>query len=615
MIVQAEKKHSNRVVRAACLSPLLRALVLPLLLSFATDLQADRIALVIGNGAYDSQSGWNPLANPSSDAAAVARILRDTLDFDHVLEYRDLDRAAMIDALDRFGQLLNPGDTGFFFYSGHGAQADQNYLIPTDAKYPSSQVRLSGQSLALKQVLSVLETNRTSLNIVVLDACRDNPLTQATKGFGQGGLKGLQRTDLGDESETLIAFAAAPNRPAREGTGALSPYTDALIRELARPQHLWSLFGAVSSRVRTATNGFQIPWKNDNLSEERFLMLPGPDTAPPPRPADPIAAERALRLDLGERGLVQRWLAALGHDPHGVDGAFGPNTRSTIAAWQRAAGRHDSGYLTAADYSTLRTQAEASLGKRYCNIAPEMTPLNDGCYQMGSPANEQGRQDDERRHNVCVDAFSIGRYEVTWSQWEAVMGHDEDPHHCPNCPVDWVSQSQAELFVQMLNQCTNKRYRLPTEAEWEYAARAGTSTTRYWGDNFSRSCIYANSADSWLEDICPSRASNDFSSECFVTHQRDCDDGYYGPAPVGSFRPNPWGLYDMLGNVSERTGSRYDADYGGAEQRGLPPEAVAWDEQVMRGGNYKLGPDGIRAAYRGRVSFRDEGVGMRLAHD
>ena len=221
---------------------------------------------------------------------------------------------------------------------------------------------------------------------------------------------------------------------------------------------------------------------------------------------------------------------------------------------------------------------------------PEMVALSGGCFQMGSPASEEGRYDDERQHRVCVEAFSIGKYEVTQGQWEAVMGSNPSYFSgCADCPVEQVSWNDVQVYLERLNARTGKRYRLPTEAEWEYAARAGTSTAYFWGD-----AVGSNNANC---DGCGSRWDN----------QR--------PAPVGSFQPNGWGLYDTAGNVWEWTCSIYDNDYSGAESRCESNNHA--DSRVLRGGSWNDVPHWVRSACRlwGTPDVRTFNLGFRLAQD
>ena len=271
---------------------------------------------------------------------------------------------------------------------------------------------------------------------------------------------------------------------------------------------------------------------------------------------------------------------------------------------------------------------------------PVMVEIPSGCFDMGSPEDEIGRESDERRHQVCVESFRLAPHEVTVAQFErfvAASGYrteaeraggdskgcesfDRDDSANPWGQRDWaswrkpnryqpndathpvscVSWNDAQSYIDWLNQETGHAFRLPTEAEWEYAARAGTPTARFWDATPNAvPCRNANAADrgqGWEFGF-------------------DCDDGHEWVAPVGRFAPNAWGLYDMLGNVWEWTCSEYDADYQGVERLCAPSEIDL--PRVMRGGAWNSGPALVRAAYRNRnfPETRYVFVGFRLALD
>ncbi len=143
-------------------------------------------------------------------------------------------------------------------------------------------------------------------------------------------------------------------------------------------------------------------------------------------------------------------------------------------------------------------------------------------------------------------------------------------------------------YTQWLSKETGKDYRLPTEAEWEYAARAGTTTARYWGNDPDQACDYANVYDK------TSKKENDFS----WTHHA-CDDGYANTAPAGTFQANAWKLHDMLGNVWEWTCSKYDKEYGGDEKVCISNNQANMPRS-LRGGSWNNYPRGVRSAFRFR---------------
>ena len=224
--------------------------------------------------------------------------------------------------------------------------------------------------------------------------------------------------------------------------------------------------------------------------------------------------------------------------------------------------------------------------------------IEPGVFQMGSPASEDGRLDDEGPvHEVEISAgFWLGKYEVTQGQWEAVMRERPwsgdlfvqlDPSH----PAALISWYDVQEFIDRLNASAGEvLYRLPSEAEWEYACRAGTQTRWSFGDNASQLTDYA-----WYYD-----------NACKVV---DC----YGHA-VGTKRPNAWGLYDMHGNVREWVQDWFDLDYYNSSPRVDPPGPLSGSFRVVRGGYWNDAARYVRSAYRYSDSpdYRSGGIGVRL---
>ena len=218
---------------------------------------------------------------------------------------------------------------------------------------------------------------------------------------------------------------------------------------------------------------------------------------------------------------------------------------------------------------------------RDCEACPEMVVVPAGSFMMGSPDTEAGRWDREGPvHRVTIPApFAVGKYEVTCVEWDACVaaGGCQGAWKDSGCgrgdrPITWVSWNDAQVYVRWLSHETGERYRLLSEAEWEYAARAGSRTRYAWGDG-----IGSNRAKC---DGCGSRWDDEAT------------------APVGSFTPNAFGLYDMHGNASEWVEDCWNASYSGA-----PTDGSAWTKQqcterVVRGGSFEKAPEHLRSAYR-----------------
>ncbi len=215
---------------------------------------------------------------------------------------------------------------------------------------------------------------------------------------------------------------------------------------------------------------------------------------------------------------------------------------------------------------------------------------------MGSPQSEFGSNENERpQRTVTVGSFMLARTEVTQRQWMAVMGSNPSRFKgCDDCPVENVSWNDAKEYIRRLNQRTGQSYRLPTEAEWEYAARAGTTTPFSTGHT-----------------ITTDQANFD-GTETYNGSSR----GQYRQrtTPVGSFPVNRWGLADMHGNVWEWVGDCVGS-YRGAPSDARPVTTGDCSLRVRRGGGWDSIPQWLRSAFRIRFSpeFRNSGSGFRLA--
>ncbi len=227
-------------------------------------------------------------------------------------------------------------------------------------------------------------------------------------------------------------------------------------------------------------------------------------------------------------------------------------------------------------------------------IAAGMVLIPAGEFQMGcSPGDDACSEDEKPPHRVSVKAYRLGKYEVTQAQWRAVMGANPSHFQGDDRPVEKVSWDDIQTFLQRLNAGNpGQPYRLPSEAEWEYATRAGTTTAYWWG-----------------------KGSGNGHANC-----NGCGSGAYGEetAPVGSFPANPFGLHDTAGNVWE-----WVADCVHDTYRGAPADGSAWlnncldSRRVLRGGSWPDDPRHVRVSFRFRhdPDYRRGSLGLRLAQD
>ena len=313
--------------------PFLRiALSLLLLLSAPQALAEKRVALVIGNAAYQNVA---PLPNPGNDAADMVAKL-EALGFE-VVSGRDLDLSGVRRAVRDFVGRLDGADLALFYYAGHGLQVDgENYLAPVDARL-ASQVDLEFEAVPMNLILTAMERS-TRVNVVLLDACRDNPLavnlarSMGTRSASVG--RGLAK--IGTGIGTLIAFATQPGNVALDGSGRNSPFTSALLKHLGQPgRDITRELIDVRRDVLAATGGRQVPWDNSSLTGEVVLK---PATGNEPTPAKEKNGEQAAELaywdtikNATDRDLFDAYLQQY---PQGV---FASLARAKIQIIERAA--------------------------------------------------------------------------------------------------------------------------------------------------------------------------------------------------------------------------------------------------------------------------------------
>ena len=661
-----------------------------------------RWALVIGNGSYAGM----PLRNPVNDANDMAAAL-EGLGFT-VIKRTNASLSQMRQAVRAFSDNIRRGGVGLFYYAGHGVQVDGvNYLIPIGADL-KKKFDVPDQCLKARYVLGAMEDARNALNIVILDACRDNPF----RSF-RGGARGLARMDA--PTGSLLAFATAPGSVASDGPGRNGLYTSVLLRHIRTPGlELLSLFNHVGHGVMTASQGAQVPWLNHTPTRSFYFVPAAPAVADKPPPSAPAPSKpqtplpSSAKVDLGdlkqEAEAREKWnqwqkemekafreverlekdarltpgrkaeawkrvLSAYGDDnPFSTeDESLRSRMNSRIAHWEALDLAAEKDNLEAEkarleaerkrreklEADRLRIEAErrrleeerkklaqkptaASGGRRIRNsIGQEFVLIPAGTFTMGSPSSEPGRDDDETQHQVTISKpFYMMKTEVTVGQWrefvrstgyrtEAERGDGsyvwidgkwgrkagyywDNPGFSQKdaFPVTCVSWNDVQKFIQWLNkQEGGAKYRLPTEAEWEYACRAGSGSVFPWGNEESKACEYGNVADetthggsSWSEKF-------------------PCRDGFWFPAPVGSFRVNGFGLHDMIGNVWEWCQDWYGKYPSGSVTD--PRGASSGSDRVDRGGGWVSLPRGCRSANRFRYApgYRFDNLGFRLARN
>lgn len=236
----------------------------------AAGLDGPRIALVIGNAAYKR----DPLTNPVNDARAMSTSLRQ-LGF-KVISLENASQKQMFEAVRQFGDQLK-GGVGLFYYAGHGVQVKgRNFLVPVDAEI-AAEDEVAYKTFDVNAVLEKMETAKNPLNIVILDACRNNPFVSRGMRSGAGG--GLAQMDA--PTGAIIAFATAPGAEASDGASGNGLYTGELLRYMNTPGlKVEDVFKRTRVAVKNASKGRQIPWESTSLEGDFFFAKPPPGSAP-----------------------------------------------------------------------------------------------------------------------------------------------------------------------------------------------------------------------------------------------------------------------------------------------------------------------------------------------
>ena len=600
-------------------------------------LAAKRVALVIGNGGY-MHAGR--LANPANDARDMGRVLR-SLGFE-VIEKVDAGKRVMIESVREFGNKLRRADIGLFFYAGHGMQIKgSNYLLPVDAN-PGTESDVEYDGVNAGRIMGKMEEAGNKLNIVILDACRNNPFKRSFRS----STNGLARMDAPKGS--LIAYATGPGSVAADGQGRNGLYTGLLLKNLARKDlSVRDVFRETGLAVMDASGDKQIPWVSATPFRKMYLAR-GSGLLDEPEPTDKGSSSGTLKVKSSPSGANVYLNDVLQNStPVKISGVqpgkvrvrvekkgYGSETkRVTISsgrtatltfylekvvragrlfvnaepsdarvqimninpAYQRGMELGQGTYdvkVSASGYTTLRRDVEIAAGEdMYVDFAlkqeavvsesgsggrewrdpvtgMEFVWVPGGSFNMGS---NDGDSDERPVHRVELDGFWMGKYEVTQGEWEKVMGSNPSYFKGTRRPVEQVSWNACQNFIRKLESRLNGvKYSLPTEAQWEYAARGG---------NKSRGYTYSGSNNvgrvAWYNGNSGKKTSD-----------------------VGGKQANELGLYDMSGNVWEWCLDWYAKNAYASHSGKNPIYTHGGSRRVLRGGGWNGYPRDVRAANR-----------------
>ncbi len=574
------------------LLPWLCLLLLSVILtSFAWSQQrAGRLALVIGNADYPNVA--TPLVTTIPDARALAEELRRS-GFEVELKM-NLGKSDMQSTIDAFYGKIRPGMSVLFYFSGFGIQVDrQNYLLPVNAD-PWNAATIKKDGISVDAVISEIHRKGAKVKILILDAARRNPFENRFRDRPEG------LASVNAPENTLTMFSAVPGKLTADRSGTNSVFVGELIKEIrvsnvpgAPSVTAEDVFNHLKVGIYRASNNEQIPWVASSLVEEFYF---GTHT-PGPRPLSPPPEQRP--------------------PPSGVE---------------------------IKDNVPLSYQNEIALTEkdqfRECAGCPEMVVVPEGEYMMGSREDEADRENKEGpQHRVRIShRFAVGKLKVTRDEFEKFVnetgystgdrcftlednkpeeragrsfrnpGFDQDGKH----PVVCINWDDAKAYVAWLSKKTGKLYRLLSELEWEYVARAGTKTPFWWGSSISTD-----------------QANYDGNST-YGTSGSSTGRGQYRQktVPADMFKANPWGLYQVHGNAFEWVEDCWNETYqyapsdDGIRMAGNWPgrtdsdvRAGGCSRRVRRGGAWNFGAKMLRSAYRDSrpALTRASNLGMRVA--
>jgi formylglycine-generating enzyme required for sulfatase activity len=595
-------------------------------------------AITIGVNKY---ARLQPLNYAKRDAQLMHDFLLNEASFEKVFFFSD-------DSPDRNGKSTRPnranlrgvlrelfsnpfmgaGDNFWFFFSGHGIRHNnRDYLMP----YDGDTEDIEETAIPINYVTERLRQCGADNIVLILDACRN--LTQ--KG-GEG--IGRQTAEEARQQGVISIFSCSPQEysyeiPALEQGAFTRALLDGLgikgqCATVERLNQYLSL--RVPEIVRQHHNGRQTPYIiAEPVNKSHLILVPRHATLADIAnlKIDAYQAEVTKDNELAEQLWIRVLSAAGGTDMDAIKGIqrierlkwespgkFTSPPSSNVPNSGQGASSQNS--LKTPQFEVVTVDAIGKIiNRRNCDakylvedlgngVTLEMVQIPGGTFMMGSPETEEGRYDRESpQHQVTVPSFFIGKYQVTQSQYQAVMDINPSNFLGKKRPVEKVSWDDAVEFCQKLSQKTGRTYRLPTEAEWEYSCRAGTTTPFYFGETITTELANYRGTD--------------------LNYEGTIYPGNYGlgqkgkyreeTTPVDSFPPNTFGLYDMHGNVWEWCQDSWHDKYNDA-----PTNGSAWidnnEYKMLRGGSWHDGPRRCRCASRNYYAraYRVINVGIRV---
>lgn len=605
-----------------------------------------KLALLIGVSQY--QPGLNSLPAAVNDIKAMQRVLLDAEmgGFSEAKLLENPERQKVESEIESLFSRCGREDLVLLFFSGHGIKDDRGrlYFAATNTAKNKKGELVRSSAVSARFVYDIMENSRCKRQAVILDCCFSGAFDPAFMSKDDGSVD-LQN-QLGSPGRVVLTSSSSTQYSFQQDNADLSIYTRYLVEGIETGAGDADEDGFVSadelheyaaSKVQETApsmtpqiivikqKGYKLVLAKARLSDPKLTYRKEASrfaTTGQIRPIGrSILKEKQKLLGLTDREAaeieadllspfqerlanLEKYRAALTAE---LEHEYPLNTEvyAEMENYRNLLG------LREEDILPIHQQVEAPREAQLKQVAEdteimmenlgngetlELMLMPNGTFTMGSPSTEMERSDNESpQHSVTIPAFYLGKYPVTQGQWEAIMGSNPSSFKGANRPVEEVSWNDAVEFCQKLSQESGKDYRLPSEAEWEYACRAGTTTPFYFGETITPELANYNGTITY-----GSGPEGEFREQT---------------TDVGNFPPNAFGLYDMHGNVWEWCQDNWHDNYEGA-----PTDGRAWtnendDFRIIRGGSWYDYPRRCRSAprYRYAPGNGSRVIGIRLA--
>ncbi|QSV54324.1 MAG: SUMF1/EgtB/PvdO family nonheme iron enzyme [Dolichospermum sp. UKL201] len=548
---------------------------------------AKKIALLIGVSEYGA--GIPPLSSALNDVEAMERVLQNPNlgNFAQVERLLNPDSVAMRIAIQKLFKNAGKEDLLLFFFSGHGITNDDNHLYLATRNTAKDDFEATAVDANFIQTQS--KSCYSKRQVLILDACYSGAFANGwhTKSIGVDIKK-----QLGAEGRVVLTSSGATQTSFAQEGATLSLYTQYLVEGIETGAadtdndgniHVQELHTYAKSKVQAV---------KPNMTPDIILDKEGYNILLAYAPRNPEGLQRQQEQQLAEELRLPQKVAK---------NKFGYQVKTfEFETAEISLKSKLLGFVKKPEIKYITKSAKYFAEDLGNDVFLEMVHISGGIFIMGSPASEEGRLDHESpQHPVTVTPFFMGKYPVTQKQWQAVAALPKvkidlklDPSNFKgdNLPVETVSWDHAKEFCARLSQKTNKAYRLPSEAEWEYACRGGTTTPFYCGETITTDLANYRGTDSKIRD---------------TVYRGNYGQGQKGQfrdktTDVGNFPANPFGLYDTCGNAWEWCEDNWHENYRNAPRDSNPwlDNGINHDIRMLRGGSFLDTPWSCRSARR-----------------